>query len=259
MTTKIEWTDETWNPVTGCTKISAGCKNCYAERMARRLAGRHGYPEAPHHFDVTLRHDRLEEPLSWRKPRMVFVCSMSDLFHPDVPFEFIDEVFAAICATPRHTYQILTKRPERMVEWHLWTDLLDYFPNVWVGVTVENQENCRRVDHLLEIDAVVRFVSCEPLIGSLDLGLRNWPEIMLLDWVIAGGESGHGARLPQPDWFRLLRDDCEIAGVPFFFKQWGGPHHNGWVIDGKTYQGETLDGEIIQQFPTLPEPTEMPL
>lgn len=239
MSTKIEWTDESWNPVTGCTKISPGCKNCYAERMARRLAGRHGYPEAPHHFDVTLRPDRLEQPLGWRKPRMIFVCSMSDLFHEDVPWEIILWVYKTIKRTPQHTYQILTKRPKRMLALHphIWGEL----PNVWLGVSVENSDYLWRVEELLKIPATVRFVSLEPLLGpvdispymphpsrkSLDFGkMPNRGEGFTypftgLSWIIVGGESGPGARPMHPQWARDIRDQCQATGASFFFKQWG--------------------------------------
>jgi len=247
MTTKIEWTDETWSPVTGCTKISPGCAHCYAEHMARRLAGRCGYPESPHHFDVTLHPDRLNQPLRWRKPRMIFVCSMSDLFHEDIPTEFIIRIFDTIRATPHHIYQILTKRPARMLSLlkHSLGMLTAWpLPGVWLGVTVENQKAANeRIPLLLQTPAAVRFVSCEPLLGPLNLsGYLSCPECggsgyvadgrgsaepcgcnaePRLDWVIVGGESGPGARPMHPDWVRSLRDQCQSAGVSFFFKQWG--------------------------------------
>lgn len=257
MSTKIEWTDETWNPVTGCSKISAGCKNCYAERMAKRLAGRFGYPDAPNSFDVTLHPDRLEEPLRWRNPRKVFVCSMSDLFHPDVPKEFIWKVLEVAWKSDNHIFQILTKRPKRMR--HIYSDLcgncLEDTPlNIWLGVTAENQETAdERIPILLETPAAVRFVSVEPILGPVDL----WPYLQKdsphfnhkLDWVIAGGETGPGARPPHPDWFRALRDQCAAADVPFFFKQWGGPHKKGWVIVDELYTGNVLDGDTWEQFP----------
>jgi len=246
--TTIEWTDETWNPVTGCRKISAGCKNCYAERMARRLAGRHGYPDAPDHFKVTLHESRLSDPLRWKKPRMVFVCSMSDLFHVDVSVEYIGRVFNVIGNAPDHTFQVLTKRPGRMYR------VLSYyyeqfnggkpFDNVWLMTTVENQKAAdERIEWLLKSPAMVRGLSIEPLLGSVDLGLRNWPEHMRLDWVIVGGESGPGARPMDPSWVRLIQQDCEIAGVPFFFKQWGGVN--------KQKTGRLLDGKMYDELPVI--------
>jgi len=243
--TKIEWVarpgtkPETWNPVTGCTKISAGCRNCYAERMARRLAGRCGYPEAPHHFDVTLRPERLEEPLHWRKPRTVFVCSMSDLFHDAVPYEFIDHVIHIVAATPQHTYQILTKRAARMEHYFAhgcfghqggatWGMPLE---NAWLGVTTENQEQAdKRIPHLLNTPASLRFVSVEPVLGPVDM-CRFLPDPSYeqirgkyhfgLDWIIIGGESGPGARLFKAEWALDVIEQCQLAGVPVFMKQLG--------------------------------------
>jgi protein gp37 len=198
--------------------------------MARRLAGRCGYPEAPNHFDVTLRPDRLDEPLHWRKSRRVFVVSMGDLFHSDVPYSYINQVFEVMEQAPQHTFQVLTKRPRRMLEYlHWWQEMEGCafdMPNVWLGVTAENQEMAdKRVPALLNCPAAVRFVSCEPLLGEIDL--RRWlvslfnPSATRLDWVIVGGESGHGARPMHPDWARSLRDQCQDAGVAFFFKQIG--------------------------------------
>ncbi len=239
MATKIEWTDETWNPVTGCTKVSAGCANCYAERMARRLAGRYGYPEAPHHFDVTLHPERLEQPLRWRKPRRVFVCSMGDLFHEDVPYSWVEDILRIALWTPQHTYQILTKRPERMrVAYRTFCQTFNEgyptkpLPNVWLGVSCENQDAAdARIPPLLQTPAAVRFVSAEPLLGAIDLGLVNehggpadFARINGLHWLIVGGESGPGARPMHPDWARGLRDQAQTAGVPFFFKQ-----HGAWI------------------------------
>jgi protein gp37 len=225
--TKIEWADSVWNPVTGCTKVSEGCRNCYAERMATRLAGRAGYP-VEHPFAVTLHPDRLNEPLRWRKPRRIFVCSMSDLFHPDVPDDFILTVWNRMACSAWHTYQVLTKRPERAVE------LLGPFfplPHVWLGVSVEDQPTAdERIPHLLRCPAAVRFVSYEPPLGPVDflrpeawwLGRPTQAHGMHqgLDWAIAGGESGPKARPAHPDWFRSVRDQCQAAGVPFFFKGW---------------------------------------
>ncbi len=272
MSTKIEWTDETWNPVTGCSKVSPGCKNCYAERMAKRLAGRFGYPEKPHSFNVTLRPDRMDEPLHWRKPRMVFVCSMSDLFHPEVPDYYILRVFRIMGrpSTDKHIFQILTKRPERMRDWvnqyvvDEWSRP-DPFKNIWLGVTAENQEAAdQRIPVLLSTPAAVRFVSVEPILGPIHFRMPNFSDSGYgpgwlkagnaaggpsLDWVIAGGETGPSARAPNPEWVRDQRDQCVVAGVPFFFKGWGGPSHKGWVIDHEVYSGNVLDGETWEQFP----------
>ncbi len=240
--TKIEWVKNkdgtqgrTWNPVTGCSKISPGCQNCYAERMSKRLAGRFGYPK-DEPFRVTLHPERLEEPLRWRKPQMVFVCSMGDLFHEDVPFEFVEEVRAVMVRCPQHTFQLLTKRSERMLEFARWMADGDHIStaewprNVWLGVTAENQEQAdKRIPVLLQIPAAVRFVSVEPMLGPIDLysyliiGTDQPGSIMRngLDQVICGGETGPKARPMHPDWARILRDQCQSAGVPFFFKSWG--------------------------------------
>jgi protein gp37 len=241
MPTKIEWVKnpdgtkgETWNPVTGCTKISEGCAHCYAERMSKRLAGRCGYPGTPHNFDATLHPDRLDEPLKWRKPRRVFVCSMGDLFHEDVPTDFIWRVIQTCYEAKQHTFQVLTKRPKRALDvltrsaW--WNN--DTPQNIWLGVTAENQEQAdKRISTILQIPAAVWFVSVEPMLGPVDLSewinpqgatARDDPaRYSLLDWVICGGESGPDARPMHPAWARSLRDQCQMAGVPFFFKQWG--------------------------------------
>lgn len=224
--TKIEWTDTTWNVVHGCTKLSPGCSNCYAERMAKRLAGRHGYPAAPHQFQVTTRDDRLEIPFRWRKPRMVFVSSMGDLFHEHVDLDFILRVLTIIRATPQHTYQILTKRPERMAEIMLSYPANQDASNLWLGVSVEDPLYLWRIHHLITIPAVVRFVSLEPLLAPIDLHqpVLHRPDARLIDhlhWVIVGGESGPGARPMHPAWPRAIRDQCQASGVPFFFKQQG--------------------------------------
>jgi len=223
MPSKIEWTDETWNPITGCTKISAGCKNCYAERMARRLAGRYGYPEYPDHFKVTLHPDRLEEPLHWRKPRMVFVCSMSDLFHEDVPSEFIKrDVWNVMVDAKQHVFQILTKRPARMLQ--LWRNHTPWPENIWCGVTAENQVTAdERIPLLLQVPAAVRFVSCEPLLGAVDLrwylGTGELLSQNYLDWVIIGSESGPRRRNCDLDWVRSLTKQCLAGRVSVFVKQ----------------------------------------
>lgn len=274
--TRIEWAQKVWNPVTGCTKISSGCQNCYAERMAKRLRGRCGYP-AEDPFRVTLHPERLEEPLRWRKPSKIFVCSMGDLFHEAVPDDFIARVWHTMAINQEHVFQILTKRPDRMAKWiDRVGDYQGYkthngephkadggsgivvgfrkwpLPNVWLGVTVENQEQAdKRIPILLQIPAAVRFVSVEPMLGPVDLtrvggdwhgygridalnGRRNIEEYIFeyslrwktercekIDWVVCGGETGPNARPMHPDWVRSLRDQCQSAGVPFFFKSWG--------------------------------------
>ncbi len=232
--TKIEWTERTWNPVTGCCKISPGCEHCYAERMARRLQAM-GQKKYTKGFKVTIHPHELESPATWRKPSMVFVCSMGDLFHKDVPFDFIRDVFAVIKATPQHTYQLLTKRSERLAS--LAQDL-PWPKNLWMGVTVENSEYVNRVTDLANVPAAVRFLSCEPLLGPLNLLSLN-----SINWVIVGGESGPGARPMPSDWVQDLRDQCTSQGVPFFFKQWGGVN--------KKKAGKTLDGRVWQQFPMV--------
>jgi len=232
MTTKIEWTHRpgttgvTWNPVTGCTKISEGCKHCYAERMSKRLARRFGYP-ADDPFKVTLHPDRLKEPLRWRKPRTVFVCSMGDLFHQDVPFDWILRVWTTMFYALDHTYLILTKRPDRMhifltewlpSAWHL-AMLEPYagpFPNVWLGTSIEKPEYGYRAEYLRRTPAALRFLSMEPLLASFG----DSPGVIdEMDWIIVGGETGPGARVMDPDWARQVRDQCKAAGVPFFFKR----------------------------------------
>ena len=233
-TSKIEWTEVTWNPITGCTKISPGCRHCYAERMARRLAGRHGYPKRDP-FRVTFHPDRLRQPLRWRKPSMVFVCSMSDFFHAEVHENHILEVLAVIKQCPQHTFQILTKRSGRMAA--LSSKLGEWPPNVWMGVTVEARECLSRIDDLKSVQAPVRFLSCEPLLEDLGaLDLRG------IDWVICGGESGPKSRPMQPEWARHIRDQCVAEGIPYFFKQWGGVNkkRNGRVLDGRTWDGMPL-------------------
>ncbi len=255
--TTIEWTQRVWNPVTGCTKVSPGCANCYAERMAKRLHGRYGYPRN-NPFAVTLHEDRLEEPLRRKKPTTYFVCSMGDLFHVDVPFEFVERVFEAMYMAPHHTYQILTKRPEQMCESvsRLMAPSLNpqmMLANIWPGTSCENQATAdERIPHLLKCPAAVRFLSFEPLLGPADLdpdthhtdcvfsrvesarqrgecncdgGCENYEPgerwLEKVHWVIVGGESGPGARPMHPDWVRSIRDQCVAAGVAFFFKGWG--------------------------------------
>lgn len=303
---KIEWTDATWNPVTGCTKVSEGCRNCYAKTFTERFEGTSGhYFESG--FKVTLRPERLNQPLRWKRPRRIFVNSMSDLFHPDVPFDYIDRVFNIMGGAGWHTFQILTKRPERMKEfiyWRFdkWKDPFDdnqvpyVFPNIWLGVSVENQKAAdERIPLLLQTPAAVRFLSCEPLLGPVDLNSISLADGMywdaldkseasdaslegdcdaVIDWVIAGGESGFKARSADPDWFRSLRDQCQKASVPFLFKQWGEwlPVSQGaepvsihdcaigktetylddqFVKVGKKVAGRLLDGRTWDEFPEV--------
>ncbi|HYF94405.1 MAG TPA: phage Gp37/Gp68 family protein [Symbiobacteriaceae bacterium] len=224
----IEWTEATWNPVTGCSKISQGCKNCYAERMAKRLQAM-GNPRYANGFELTLHPDLLALPLSWRQPRRIFVNSMSDLFHPDVPTEYIGQVFKTMVAARHHTFQILTKRTDRA---GAVAHLLPWPENVWMGASVESAEVVERIANLQTIPARVRFLSVEPLLGPI-------PELPVagIHWVIAGGESGPGARPMDPEWVRLIRDQCVANGVAFFFKQWGGMNKKaaGRVLDGRTW------------------------
>jgi protein gp37 len=224
----IEWTEATWNPVTGCTKISAGCKNCYAERLSIRLQlmGNERYQNG---FRLTLHKDVVDLPRSWRSGRMIFVNSMSDLFHRDVPLEFIERVFQTMRECPQHVFQILTKRSERLQK--LATQI-DWPSNVWIGVSVENAAVLSRVDDLRIVPAAVRFLSCEPLIGSLaGIDLRG------IHWVIVGGESGPHARTMNIQWVREIFRECRKQKVPFFFKQWGGVRKDltGRLLGGRTY------------------------
>ena len=224
----IEWTEMTWNPVTGCSKVSQGCKHCYAERMAHRLE-RIGLDRYRHGFAVTLQPDLLDEPLRWRKPRVVFVNSMSDLFHEDVPDDYIRRVFATMQRASHHTFQVLTKRSARLLA---LAPTLPWSPNVWMGVSVEDARVIERVHHLARVPAAVRFLSCEPLLGPLDdLPLAG------IGWLIVGGESGPGARPMAPAWAESLRDQCQHQGVAFFFKQWGGiqKKRTGRLLDGRTW------------------------
>ena len=224
----IEWTEASWNPVTGCTKISAGCLHCYAERMARRLQAM-GHPNYIHGFKVAIHENALDIPLRWKKSRIIFVNSMSDLFHEDVPESFILRVFDVMNKARRHQFQVLTKRSERLAE---LSPRLPWSDNIWVGVSVENENYTFRIDHLRKVRARVRFLSLEPLLGPIErLDLEG------IDWVIVGGESGPGARPMQPEWVRDIRDRCISAGVPFFFKQWGGVNKKkaGRILEGRTW------------------------
>jgi protein gp37 len=226
----IEWTDATWNPVTGCTKVSPGCKHCYAERLALRLQAM-GNPRYRRGFDVTLHEDQLDLPLRWKSPRRIFVNSMSDLFHDNVPESFIERAFEVMGRAHWHVFQVLTKRAERLRE---LAPRLSWAPNVWQGVSVENSRYRDRIDALRAVPAAVRFLSIEPLLGPL-------PELPLggIGWVIVGGESGPGHRPPRAEWIRDIRDQCVTAGVAFFFKQWGGrtPKAGGRTLDGQQWDG----------------------
>lgn len=292
-TSKIHWTDKVWNPITGCTPASEGCTHCYAKRMANRLRGRCGYPQ-DEPFRVTLHPDKLNEPLRWKKPCRVFVCSMGDLFHEDVPNAWIDQVIAQTQRCPQHTFILLTKRPERMAKYFhglmndpekaMWYhfDLKNVYcherhkeamllrqggvlPNVWLGVTAENQARAdERIPILLNTPAAVRFVSVEPMLGPVDLrgvcanhvcmidsldGMAGWPiphepSGSRLDWVICGCESGPSARPFDLRWARMLRDQCVATGTPFFFKQAPNPEQ-----PGKTISMPELDGQVWAQYP----------
>jgi protein gp37 len=258
---RIEWTQTTWNPVTGCTPISLGCQHCYAQRMAHRLQAM-GQERYRNGFEVALHHDLVDAPLRWRHSRLVFVNSMSDLFHERVPVEFIQQVFHTMALCPQHTFQVLTKRSARMAELSRltpdcprvhedyrgpapaspdlvggYTGMVGGWPgNVWAGVTVERADYTFRIDHLRQVGAAVRFLSLEPLLGPLPgLNLEG------IGWVIVGGESGPGARAMAQDWVLDIRDQCMAANVPFFFKQWGGVH--------RTKRGRLVQGRIWDQVP----------
>lgn len=226
--TAIEWTDCTWNPASGCTKISAGCAHCYAERMARRLEAM-GQARYRNGFAVTLHPEALEEPLGWKKSRLVFVNSMGDLFHEEIPLQFIQKVFDVMNRCPQHIFQILTKRSQRMAE---LAPLLEWGENIWMGVTVENSDYLHRIECLQRVPARVCFLSLEPLLGPLD-------DLVLdgLDWVIVGGESGPQARPMKEEWVLSIQSKCQKEGVPFFFKQWGGVNKKkaGRLLQGRTW------------------------
>lgn len=236
---KIEWTEETWNPSTGCNKVSSGCKNCYAETMSNRLKAI-GTPGYENGFEFKIMPNRLNQPLLKKKPTKYFVNSMSDLFHEKMPISFLDKIFDVIKKTPHHTYQILTKREERMI---------NYFgnkclpKNVWMGVSVEDQKSIYRIDYLRKVNASIRFVSAEPLLE--DVGQLNLKDI---HWVIVGGESGHKARPMKKEWALNIKEQCELQGSTFFFKQWG-----TWGADGikrsKKSNGIEIDGKIYQNLP----------
>lgn len=297
MDSKIEWTDHTWNPITGCTKTSEGCRNCYAENMAKRFRGQDG-------FKLTLHPEKLDIPLMRKKPTTYFVCSMSDLFHEDVPFEFIEKIFNTMVESPQHTFQVLTKRPERMAQFFAWWNWFDgewsgkekylalshdkpFFPNIWLGVTAENQkEASHRIPILLAMPTALRFISVEPMLEAIDLNdvallrdtdscLVHCPtcrrvyemknsdllclkcgsafitELPQIDWVICGGESGQRARPLNPLWVKNLQEQCSQANVPFFFKQWGEfTCRNGDIIRvGKKEAGYLIDGKECREMP----------
>jgi protein gp37 len=230
----IEWTESTWNPVTGCTKISQGCKHCYAERMAMRLQAM-GQPNYHNGFQVTLHEQTLQLPLTWKQPQTIFVNSMSDLFHEEVPIEFIQKTFEVMRQASGHTFQILTKRSKRLLELDSW---LTWPENAWMGVSVESQNYDFRIDDLRQSHARVKFLSLEPLLGPIPhLNLRG------IDWVIAGGESGPGARPIEQNWVVEVRDQCIASETPFFFKQWGGVR--------KKRNGRLLEGQIWSEIPRL--------
>lgn len=235
--TSIEWTETTWNPVTGCHRISPGCKNCYAERFTKRLQamGQSKYANGFH--TVALHAQALHEPMKWKKSRVVFVNSMGDLFHKDVPLEFIHQVFQVMGEASQHHFQVLTKRSDRLFALNPflpWTD------NIWIGVSVERQDYTFRIDHLRETNATIKFLSLEPLLGPLsNLDLQG------IDWVIAGGESGPGARVVEETWVIDIRDQCVEAQIPFFFKQWGG------VRDKRGGNKALLEGRLWREMPVL--------
>ena len=229
---KIEWTETTWNPVTGCTKISYGCKHCYAERMSKRLQAM-GMEKYRRGFEVVVHDSVLQEPLKWKNPTLVFVNSMSDLFHKAVPTEFVQSVFGVMNQASQHTFQVLTKRPGRVKQIDA---RLDWAPNIWLGTSIESEKWLHRLERLKSTGARTKFLSLEPLLGPLpDLDLAG------IDWVIVGGESGPGARPMDAEWVREIRDNCVDSEVPFFFKQWGG------VFKKRT--GRTLDGRTWDEMP----------
>lgn len=231
---KIEWTESTWNPVTGCTKISEGCKNCYAFSLAKRLKLM-GNAKYSNGFDITLHEYCIGDPLKWKKPSLVFVNSMSDLFHEDIPLEFIIKVFEVMNTAQQHTFQILTKRAERLAQ---VSKFLKWTPNIWQGVTVESNQYKNRIDYLREVPANVRFISFEPLLGEVkNVDLSN------IDWAIVGGESGLKAREMQQEWVLTLKEECEKQSVMFYFKQWGGVN--------KKKAGRTLLGKTWDAMPRL--------
>lgn len=230
----IEWTESTWNPITGCAKISPGCKHCYAERLAKRLKAM-GQPNYNNGFALTLQPHMLQVPFRWKTPQIIFVNSMSDLFHQNVPTDYIRQVFDVMVSANCHNYQVLTKRSERLAQ---LSAQLPWQSHIWMGVSVENADYTFRIDHLRQTDAHVKFLSLEPLLGRL-------PQLNFegMDWVIVGGESGPGARVMSKEWVLEIRDQCVAANVPFFFKQWGGTN--------KKRAGRELEGRFWNEMPTL--------
>lgn len=243
--TAIEWTDTTWNPVTGCTKISAGCDHCYAERFSERFRGTNGHP-FEHGFDLMLRPERIEQPLKWRHPKHVFVNSMSDLFHKEIPRQFIDRVFDTMEEANWHIFQVLTKRSSLLRDYVNRRYLQRPAPDhIWLGASIESAPTKSRIQHVRATNASVRFLSIEPLIGSLgNIDLSN------IDWVIVGGESGPGARPMRAEWVREIRDQCALANVSFFFKQWGGirPKSGGRALDGREWNEMPVVGANRRGF-----------
>lgn len=236
----IEWTGSTWNPVTGCVKVSPGCMHCYAERMAQRLQAM-GQPNYADGFKLALHEHALELPLKWKKPQTIFVNSMSDLFLKGIPEEFIVKVFSVMAKAHWHTFQVLTKRPERILD---LDTALQWAPNIWMGTTVENKDYTYRIDHLHKTGAYLKFLSIEPLLGPIpNLNLDG------IDWVIVGGESGPGARPMEPKWVFDIRDQCHEVGVPFFFKQWGGTRKKkaGRLLDGRTWDETPVISQLDMQ------------
>ena len=245
-TSNIEWTDSTWNPVTGCTKISPGCKNCYAEKFAERFRGVPGHPYEQG-FDLKLWPERLALPLVWKEPRMIFVNSMSDLFHKNVPDDFIRRVFKVMMEADHHIFQVLTKRSERMMQWVNSSFKQKVPRHIWLGVSVENQDYVWRVRHLQKTSAEIRFLSVEPLLGPVELKSSN---LQGIHWVIVGGESGPGARPMNPEWARLVKEACRENSVAFFFKQWGAFTPAGIRV-GKKKAGRILDGKTWDEMPEM--------
>ena len=230
---KIEWTESTWNPITGCTKVSEGCTNCYAEKMSKRLHNMNNIRYI-HSFNVTIHEDLINQPLNQKKSKMIFVCSMSDLFHEDVPDEIIIKIFETMNKANWHTFQVLTKRSERLLE---ISEKLIFSDNIWMGVTIENTDNLYRMNNLMKIKANTKFISFEPLLGIIPQGIN----LVGIDWAIVGGESGPKSRPIEENWVITIRDICERDNVSFFFKQWGGVN--------KKKNGRLLQGEIYNQFP----------
>lgn len=235
-TSKIEWTESTWNPITGCTKITAGCKFCYAEVMTRRLQAM-GQEKYKNGFDITLHPDTLQEPYNWKKPKMIFVNSMSDLFHKDVPVEYIKEIFKVMKNNPQHVFQILTKRAD-ILNYYDSEGWLDWSHNIWMGVTVEDASVMKRIDLLRTTGARVKFLSCEPLLSDLpNMNLQN------IDWVIVGGESGRTPRPIKEEWVLNIKEQCNAQKTAFYFKQWGGTN--------KKKNGRELQGQVYSEMPNL--------